>query len=51
MDDGLPHLWGDENRLAQAIAAIIWYSARSGEPVLTPEGTVRPIDFEGPPAR
>ncbi len=46
MEDGLPHFWGDENRLAQAISAIIWYSARSGEPVLSPDGTVRPIDLK-----
>jgi signal transduction histidine kinase len=46
IEDGLPHLVGDESRLAQAISAIIWYSARSGEPVLSPEGTVRPIDLK-----
>jgi signal transduction histidine kinase len=45
IEAGLPHVVGDESRLAQAISAIIWYSARSGEPVLSPEGTVRPIDL------
>jgi signal transduction histidine kinase len=46
MADGLPHLVGDEGRLTQAISALIWYSARSGEPIVTAEGTVRPIDLK-----
>jgi len=41
--EGLPHLAADEGRLVQAFAALIWYSARSGEPVLSPEGTARPV--------
>ncbi len=46
MGDGLPRVNGDESRLTQALSALIWYSARSGEPVVSPEGTVRPIDLK-----
>jgi signal transduction histidine kinase len=44
--DGLPHIVGDEGRLTQALSAIIWYSARYGEPMVSAEGTVRPIDVK-----
>ena len=43
--DGLPRILGDEGRLVQALAALIWYSARSGEPIVTKEGTVRPVEL------
>jgi signal transduction histidine kinase len=41
--DGLPRLVGDESRLTQALSAIIWYSARYGEPIVDAEGRVQPI--------
>jgi signal transduction histidine kinase len=44
--DGLPRIAGDEGRLTQAISAIIWYSARYGEPIVSPDGTVSPIDIQ-----
>ena len=44
--DGLPRIPGDENRLTQAISAIIWYSARYGEPIVSSEGTVSPIAIQ-----
>jgi signal transduction histidine kinase len=44
--DGLPRIAGDESRLTQAISAIIWYSARYGEPIVSPEGAVSPIDIQ-----
>ena len=43
--DGLPRIAGDESRLTQAISAIIWYSARYGEPIVSSDGTVSPIDI------
>jgi len=43
--DGLPRVVGDEGRLIQALSALIWYSGRAGEPVLSAEGTVLPIDL------
>ena len=44
--DGLPRIVGAESRLTQAISAIIWYSARYGEPIVSPDGTVQPIDIQ-----
>jgi signal transduction histidine kinase len=44
--DGLPRIFGDESRLTQALSAIIWYSARYGEPIVSADGTVRPIDIQ-----
>ncbi|HMJ52454.1 MAG TPA: histidine kinase dimerization/phospho-acceptor domain-containing protein [Polyangiaceae bacterium] len=44
--DGLPRIAGDESRLTQAISAIIWYSARYGEPIVSPDGTVHPIAIQ-----
>jgi signal transduction histidine kinase len=44
--DGLPRIVGDEARITQALSAIIWYSARYGEPIVSPDGTVRPIDVQ-----
>jgi signal transduction histidine kinase len=41
--DDVPNLLGDEDRLVQALTTLIWYSARSGEPVLSAEGAVRPV--------
>src|SRR5213078_3437749 len=34
--DGLPRVTGDEGRFTQALSALIWYSARSAEPVVSP---------------
>jgi signal transduction histidine kinase len=47
--DGLPRVTGDESRLTQALSALIWYSARSGEP-LSPEGTVRTVQLKAKPS-
>jgi signal transduction histidine kinase len=44
--DGLPRVNGDEGRLTQAISALIWYSARSGEPTSSPGGTVLPLQLK-----
>jgi len=44
--DGLPRIAGDESRLTQAFSAIIWASARYGEPIVSPDGTVSPIDIQ-----
>lgn len=41
--DGLPRMVGDESRLTQALSAIIWYSARYGEPIVSADGRVEPI--------
>jgi signal transduction histidine kinase len=41
--DEVPSLVGDESRLVQAFTTLMWYSARSGEPVFSAEGTVRPV--------
>jgi len=44
--EGLPRVNGDEGRFTQALSALIWYSARSGEPVVSPEGTVLPVQLK-----
>jgi signal transduction histidine kinase len=44
--DGLPRVTGDEGRFTQALSALIWYSARSAEPVVSPEGNVLPVQLK-----
>jgi signal transduction histidine kinase len=41
--DDLPSLVGDESRIVQALTTLIWYSARSGDPILSTDGTVRRV--------
>jgi K+-sensing histidine kinase KdpD len=38
LDDDLPTLWADGPRLAQALSALIWFSARAGDPSLSQQG-------------
>jgi signal transduction histidine kinase len=47
--DALPRATGDEGRFTQALSALIWYSARSGEPVSSPGGTVPPVRLKAKP--
>src|SRR6185295_2071155 len=42
----LPRLVGDEARLVQVLATLIWCSARAGEPSVSREGSVLPIDLK-----
>jgi signal transduction histidine kinase len=47
--DALPRVSGDEGRFTQALAALIWYSARSGEPMSSPGGAVLPVRLKAKP--
>lgn len=38
VDDGLPRLWVDEPRIVQAIATLLWFSVRTGDPSLSDGG-------------
>jgi signal transduction histidine kinase len=48
--DGLPRVNGDEGRFTQALSALIWYSARSGEPTVSSGGTVLPVQLKAKPS-
>ena len=44
-EDGLPHVWVDQARLTQAIAAIVWYQARASDRAATSEAPVRAVEI------
>jgi signal transduction histidine kinase len=44
LEDGLPQVWVDAARLRQAIAAIVWYSARASDPGAASEAPVRAVE-------
>jgi signal transduction histidine kinase len=46
--DSLPRVTGDEARFTQALSALMWYSARSVEPVQSPDGA-RPVHLKVKP--
>jgi signal transduction histidine kinase len=47
--EALPRVTGDEARFTQALSALMWYSARSGEPVQSPDGNARPVHLKVKP--
>jgi signal transduction histidine kinase len=44
LEDDLPPVWVDQMRLRQAIAAIVWYSARASDPGAASEAPVRAVE-------